>query len=497
MNIASNLETSAFYFPLQPALSESGSEISYELLNKRVNSIATGLIKMGIKQGEHVGICAPNSSDWIAFYFGVLKTGAVAVTYSSLLSKDELTLLVDHSKPRFIFTFDDKLSVLEGLRSSAGLEKIICQNGDLNIQQIVDSGSESFKAVDRNRTDTAAILYTGGTTGIPKGVMLTHENIHTSAHNVAHNEHSNENDRALCFLPFNHVFGQMHITNATIYSAGCLEILPTFDLDKILALTGFGKVTKMFAVPTVYTRLLSLDGLKEKLGNIRYCFSAAASMAAEIVRQWKEVTNLTIYEGYGMTESASAVTFNHYYRHVVGSIGTAVPGVEVQIRDMEGNRLEQGHEGEICILGHNIMKGYLNNSEATRETFWGDGWFRSGDLGVFDKDGYLYIVDRVKDMIITGGENVYPREVEDIIYMRPEVEECAVVGFPDREWGEKVTAFIVPRPGQTIAPNDIKSFLKTKLSPFKVPKEYIVLEDMPKSPAGKILKRELRKMFST
>jgi long-chain acyl-CoA synthetase len=421
----------------------------------------------------------------------------VAVTYSSILSKDELTLLVDHSKPRFIFTTDDKLSVLEGLRSSAGLEKIICQKGDLTLQKIVDTGTGSFKALDRDRNDTAAILYTGGTTGIPKGVMLTHENINTSAHNVAHNEHSNEDDRALCFLPFNHVFGQMHIMNATIYSAGCLEILPTFDLEKILALTSSGKVTKMFAVPTVYTRLLSLDGLKKKLGSVRYCFSAAASMAAEIVCQWRDVTGLTIFEGYGMTESASAVTFNHYYRHVVGSIGTAVPGVEVQIRDMEGNRLEQGHEGEICILGHNIMKGYLENPEETREAFWVDGWFRSGDLGVFDKDGYLYIVDRVKDMIITGGENVYPREVEEVIYMRPEVEECAVVGFPDREWGEKVTAFIVPRPGQTIVADDVKSFLKTKLSPFKVPKEYIVLEDIPKSPAGKILKRELRKMFST
>lgn len=496
MNVATNLEASAFYFPQQPALSEAGSEITYGGLNERVNSIATGLINMGIKPGEHVGICAPNSSDWIAFYFGVLKAGAVAVTYSSLLSKDELTLLVDHSKPRFIFTSDDKISVLEGMKGSAGLEKIICQNGDVNIQNIVDKGSTSFKAVDRNRSDTAAILYTGGTTGVPKGVMLTHENINTSAHNVAHNEHSNEKDRAICFLPFNHVFGQMHITNATIYSAGCLEILPTFDLDKILALTGSGKVTKMFAVPTVYTRLLSLDGLKEKLGNVRYCFSAAASMAAEIVRQWKEVTNLTIYEGYGMTESASAVTFNHYYRHVVGSIGTEVPGVEVQIRDMDGHRLEQGHEGEICIFGHNIMKGYLNNPEATKEAFWDDGWFRSGDIGVFDKDGYLYIVDRVKDMIITGGENVYPREVEEVLYMRPEVEECAVVGFPDKEWGEKVTAFIVPRPGQTVVPNDVKTFLKTKLSPFKVPKEYVVVEDMPKSPAGKILKRELRKKFS-
>jgi len=170
--------------------------------------------------------------------------------------------------------------------------------------------------------------------------------------------------------------------------------------------------------------------------------------------------------------------------------------VEVQIRDMDGHRLEQGHEGEICIFGHNIMKGYLNNPEATKEAFWDDGWFRSGDIGVFDKDGYLYIVDRVKDMIITGGENVYPREVEEVLYMRPEVEECAVVGFPDKEWGEKVTAFIVPRPGQTVVPNDVKTFLKTKLSPFKVPKEYVVVEDMPKSPAGKILKRELRKKFS-
>lgn len=495
MNVATNLEASAFYFPRHPALSEAGSEITYAALNERVNRIATGLIEMGIKPGEHVGICAPNSTNWIAFYFGIIKTGAVAVTYSSLLSKDELTLLVDHSRPRFIFTSEDRLAALESLRSSAGLEKIICQKGDLTIQQLVDNGSNSFKAVDRDRKDTAAILYTGGTTGVPKGVMLSHENINTSAHNVAHNEHSNENDRAICFLPFNHVFGQMHIMNATMYSGGCLEILPTFDLDKILALTSAGRVTKMFAVPTVYTRLLSLEGIKKNLGKVRYCFSAAASMAAEIVRQWKEITGLTIYEGYGMTESASAVTFNHYYRHVVGSIGTSVPGVEVQIRDKKGNRLGQGQKGEICILGHNIMKGYLNNPEATKEAFWKDGWFRSGDIGVLDEEGYLYIVDRVKDMIITGGENVYPKEVEDAIHMRPEVEQCAVVGIPDREWGEKVAAFIVPRPGHTVVPGDLKSFLKTRLSPFKVPKDYIVVDEMPKSPAGKILKREIRRQY--
>ncbi|HBE44934.1 MAG TPA: AMP-binding protein [Deltaproteobacteria bacterium] len=496
MNIATNLERSAFYFPEHPALCEAGSEITYRALNERVNRIASSLIKMGIKIGEHVGLCVPNSIDWIAFYFGILKAGAVAVTYSSLLSKDELAFLVEHSKPKFIFTTDDKLPALENMRGSAGLEKIICSGGDLTLHHIIEKGTVSFKAIDRSRNDTAAILYTGGTTGIPKGVMLTHENINTSAHNVSYSEKSNEKDRAVCFLPLNHVFGQMHIMNATIYSAGCLEILPGFDLEKILSLTSAGKVTKLFAVPTVYTRLLSIHGLKEKLGSVRYCFSAAASMAAEIVRQWKEVTGLTIYEGYGMTESASAVTFNHYYRHVIGSIGTAVPGVEVQVRDLHGNLLPQGQEGEICILGRNIMKGYLNNPEATDEAFWGDGWFRSGDIGFFDEDGYLFIVDRLKDMIITGGENVYPKEVEEAIYLRPEVEECAVVGFPDREWGERVTAFIVPRAGQAVFPDELKSFLKTKLSPFKVPKEYIIVKDMPKSPAGKILKRELRKMFS-
>jgi len=417
------------------------------------------------------------------------------VTFSSLLTPDEMTLLINHSKPRYLFTSEDKLGHLKNLRKPEILKKVICRGADLELQGLMNMGTGSFKALERDRTDTAAILYTGGTTGTPKGVMLTHENINTSAHNVAFSEHSTETDRALCFLPFNHVFGQMHIMNATILSCGCLEVLPAFDLDRVLAATQSGRVTKLFCVPTVYARLLTLDGLKEKLGRVRYCFSAAASMAAEIVRQWKERTGLTIYEGYGLTESASAVTYNHYYRHVIGSIGTTVPGVEVEIRDKNGNQAKQGQEGEICIRGHNIMKGYLNNPEETRSAFWEDGWFRSGDVGFLDKDGYLFIVDRIKDMIITGGENVYPREVEEVLYTRQEVEGCAVVGLPDKEWGERVTAFIAPKPGQKIVPEELKAFLKSRLSPFKVPKEYIVVSELPKSPAGKILKRELKKNY--
>jgi long-chain acyl-CoA synthetase len=285
----------------------------------------------------------------------------------------------------------------------------------------------------------------------------------------------------------------MHIMNATILSGGCLEMLPAFDMDRILSLLAAGRVTKLFAVPTIYTRFLGLDRLKERLGRVRYCFSAAASMAADTVRQWKEQTGLAIYEGYGMTEAAPVVTYNHYYRHVVGSVGTAAPGVEIQIRDQDGHTLDQGLEGEICVRGRNIMRGYLNNPAGTRAAFWEDGWLRSGDIGRFNSDGYLYIVDRLKDMIITGGENVYPKEIEDVLYARPEVAECAIIGLPDPEWGERVTAFVVARPDEKVDPQALKAFLKARLSAFKVPKEFRVVSELPKSPAGKIMKRQLRK----
>ncbi len=495
MNIAKNLERSAFYFPDRPVVSEESSETSYAQSNERANRVATALIKMGIKPGDHIGLCAPNSGDWIAFYFGVLKAGAVAVTLSSMLTHDELPLLVNHSRPKILYTFDEKLDALAGSRGTEWLDKVISPQGDMNFEQLLNMGSPSFTAIDRDRSDTAAILYTGGTTGTPKGVMLTHENINTAIQSVIFHERSGEEDRALLFLPLNHVFGQMHIMNATISSAGCLEMIPAFDMERVLDLMARGRVTKLFAVPTLYVRFLAVKGLRKKLGAVRYCFSAAASMAAEVVRQWKEQTDLSIYESYGMTESASQLTFNHYYRHVIGSVGTPVPGAEIDIRDESGKRMGVGEKGEICIRARNIMKGYLNNPEANETAFWNGEWFRSGDIGIFDDDGYLYIVDRLKDMIITGGENVYSREVEEVLYTRPEIQECAVIGLPDLEWGERVTAFLLLRPGKSFDKNTVHAYMKSRLAPFKVPKEYVTVDDFPRSPAGKILKRELRKQF--
>lgn len=223
MNFAHNLEISADFFPNRAAVRQAGFEMTYSELNERANRIATGLIKLGVKPGEHIGLCAANSTDWIEFYYGVLKAGAVAVTLSVLLTGNELQKLVSHSNPRFIFTVGAKLEELEKSKGPGGVEKVICPGGDMELKDLKAIGSASFKAIDRDREDTAAILYTGGTTGLSKGVMLTHESVTFSSHSSAFYERSTENDVALCFLPLNHVFGQIHIMNATILSAGCLE----------------------------------------------------------------------------------------------------------------------------------------------------------------------------------------------------------------------------------------------------------------------------------
>jgi long-chain acyl-CoA synthetase len=493
MNIAANLDCAAFHYPDHRAVSDGDRSVTFAEFRRDANRMASAMAQFDLRPGEHVALCAPNSYEWLVFYFGALKAGAVAVTFSHLLRKDEFHKTLADCRPRMLFTADERLQDL-GDYPNAPPELVVADHGEISCARLMEKGRSEFKTVDRPRRETAAILYTGGTTGIPKGAMLTHENLQTSAFNVAHYERSTEGDRALCFLPLNHVFGHVHIMHSTVLSGGQLVLQPAFDLEKVLEAIDRHRVTKFYSVPTVYIRLLRLPDLRERLGSVRYCFSAAASMAAEVVREWKARTGLDIYEAYGLTETASIVTYNHYCRHVVGSVGTPVNLVEVQIRDLEGNVLPAEEEGEICICGPNITRGYLNQPEETETAFWGN-WFRSGDIGAFDEDGYLFIVDRLKDMIITGGENVYPREVEEVLYTRPEVLECAVVGIPEYEFGEQVTAFIVPREGHRIDPHALADFLKTRLAPFKVPKEYVVVEELPKSGAGKILKREIKSRY--
>jgi long-chain acyl-CoA synthetase len=494
MNVAHNLEFTAMHFPDRIAVIDRGRKWTYAAFNRDSSRIAAALVSCGLAPGDPVALCAPNSFEWLAFYFAVLKAGAVAVTFSHLLAGDEIRKIAADCRPRAVLTTADKAEDFSSAGGSEAAVKVITDTEPSAIERFKQKGDAGFRSLDRPRSEPAAILYTGGTTGTPKGALLSHENILFSTGNVARYERSTEKDIALCFLPLNHVFAQIHILQSTVYSGGALVLEPAFDAQRILETVQRCKITKLYAVPTVYIRMLDMGDLRRPLASIRYCFSAAASMAREVVTQWRQTTGLAIYEAYGMTESASMVTYNHYYRHVVGSVGTPVNLVEVQIRDANSNPLKSGSEGEICIRGPNITTGYLNNPEETRAAFYGD-WFRSGDIGYLDENGYLFIVDRLKDLIITGGENVYPREVEEVLYTRPEVRECAVVGLPDREYGERVVAFVVADQRQPLDPLRLKNYLKTQLAGFKVPKEIVAVDELPKNNAGKLLKREIRKKF--
>ncbi len=493
MNYARNLEMSALCFPDRIAVIGDGREYSYRRLNEEANRVASALTAMSVKPGDHVALCAPNSYEWMVFYFGVLKMGGIAVTLSAALSKADFNALLKDAGPRVLFTTDAMADVLDA-DAKASLESIVSPGSEQTFASLLESGAPHFKAIDVTRDDTGAILYTGGTTGTPKGVMLSHGNMISSAHNVCHFERSFKEDRAMCFLPLNHVFGQIHIMGSMIYAGGSVVVEPGFDMDRLLDVVERYGVTKFYGVPTIYVRLLKTPGIKERLASLRYYFVSASAMPAELVREWKSLTGLDVHEAYGMTETAAMATFNHYFRHIIGSVGTPVNIVDVQVRDTEGNALPGGSEGEICVRGPNITKGYLNNPEETRNLFWDGGWLRSGDMGVFNEEGYLFVVDRIKDMVITGGENVYPREVEEALYKWPGVEECAVIGLPDPEYGERVTACVVLKEkGKGLDTKGLKAYLKTCLASYKVPKEYIVLDELPKAPTGKPLKRELKK----
>lgn len=494
MNLSAMLDNNAFHYPDRPAVISDDATFTHARFCEDVNRAASAMVGLGLEIGDHVALCAPNSYAWLVTYYAAIKAGAVSVTFSYLLSRDELVKVMADCRPKFLLTFDDKLDDFVQQRRESYLDYVISEQGDISFDSLLEKGHRTFTTVDCDRHDTAVVMYTGGTTGNPKGAMLSHQNLKSSIFNIAYYERCNTEDRALCFLPLNHVFGQVHIMNSTVYSCGVTILQPSFDIDKAVeAIEKYG-VTKFYAVPTIYVRLLKIPGLKEKLKTIRYCFSAAASMAEEVVKEWKRQTGLNIFESYGMTETATMITYNDYHHHKVGSVGRIVNIVEVQLRDVDGNILAPGQSGEICVRGPNVMKGYLNRTRETQQAFWGD-WFRTGDIGVFDEGGYLYIVDRLKDMIITGGENVYSREIEELLYARPEVLECAVVGLPDAEYGERVTAFIVPQPDMHIDGAELKVFLRERLANYKVPKEYVEVEELPKSSTGKLLKRQLREDY--
>ncbi|MCG6912233.1 MAG: long-chain-fatty-acid--CoA ligase [Deltaproteobacteria bacterium] len=498
MNLSSIIDRAAINFADKTALVSDRRRFTYGRLKSAIERVAFYLSEHGIGRGDRVAIFMPNRPEWVAAYYGIIRLGAVAVCASSAYKHKELAHLFNDCPVSAMITSDALLPQVPQQEAVPSLKDVVVWENDRHLASVFDSRSalnKPFRPVDCDVNDECAILFTGGTTGTPKGAMLTHCNILYSAQNVCYHERAVPEDVALCFLPLNHVFGGVHIMNSTLYGCGTLVLHKSFDMDRLLSSVQSEKITRLYSVPTVYIRLLGTPDSRKYLTSVNYCFSAATSMASEIVRRWQEKFNLIIHEAYGMTETSSLVTFNHLYRHRVGSVGTPAGVVEIKIVDKEDNELPPGESGEIIIRGPNIMKGYFNKAEETGKVLH-NGWLHSGDIGRLDKDGYLYIVDRIKDLIISGGLNVYPTEVEEILYTHPAVEECAVIGMPHPEYGEAVSAFVKRKQGRECSEKDLIDYCKKHIASYKAPKKILFVEELPKSPAGKILKREIRKAFT-
>jgi long-chain acyl-CoA synthetase len=347
---------------------------------------------------------------------------------------------------------------------------------------------------ERADADTAVILYTSGTTGRPKGAELTHASLRTNAEITRTDLLTlGPDDVVFAGLPLFHSFGQTCTLNAAVGAGASLAMLPRFDPAQALQVVAEHGVTVFAGVPTMYSALLHVpDRSSYDTSALRVCISGGAALPVEVLRQFESSFGCAVLEGYGLSETSPVASFNHPHRErKPGSIGTPVRGVEMQVIDLDGNPLAQGEVGEITIRGHNVMKGYWNKPEATAEAISADGWFRTGDIGRMDADGYYAIVDRKKDLIIRGGYNVYPREIEEVCYEHPAVAEAAVIGIAHDQLGEEVGAAIALKPGAQVSAEELRTFVKGQVAAYKYPRHVWFVDALPKGPTGKILKREI------
>jgi long-chain acyl-CoA synthetase len=495
VNLSNIILQGSRYFPDHEAIVFQGRRFTYRELNTAVDMVAYYLRDLGVRPHDRVALYCENRPEWIMLYYGIIRLGAAVVCVSSAYRSTELEYLLNDSQPACVVTSEGLAGYIPDQETLPHIHDVMVIERDDRLSRLCQTATTDsvapFPGMDCEADAPCLILYTGGTTGVPKGAMLTHKNLLYTAQNVCYHERTDAKDRGLCFLPLNHVFAGNHIMNSLLYSFGTLVLHKGFDMDEIISSIEVNGITRLYAVPTVYIRFLNNPDCYSRLRSVGYSFSAATSMPAEIVRQWYNTFGLNIHEAYGMTESSSLVTFNHLYRHKVGSVGTPAGIVEVMIADKDGRRVQDGEEGEILISGPNVMRGYYNRPEETAKALDG-GWLHSGDVGRIDEDGYLHIVDRLKDMIITGGLNVYPTEVEDVLYRHECVEECAVAGLKHDEYGEAVAAFVRLKQGLAVTEDDLIRFCKASMASYKAPKKIFFVEDFPRTPQGKLLKRELR-----
>jgi long-chain acyl-CoA synthetase len=491
LNLASLLSESAGRSPESPAIRLGEVELSYGELDERSARLATLLGEKGVERGDRVGVMLPNVPEFPVAYYGVLRAGAIVVPMNVLLKRREIAFYLEDSGAKLLLAWHGFAAEARDGAADAGAEMIEVESD--SFAAMLAENEPTPGLVDTAEDDTAVILYTSGTTGKPKGAELTHMNLFRNA-DVSSRTTSEieQGDVVLGALPLFHSFGQTVSMNASLKVGACLTLVPRFDPGEALATMQRDGVTHFYGVPTMYGALLHHPERNSfDTSALRICITGGASMPVEVLRGFEDAFGAKVMEGYGLSETSPVACSNHPDRErKAGSIGTPIEGVEMQVVDEDDNPVAQGEVGEIVIRGHNIMKGYWQRPDATADAMRG-GWFHSGDMARTDEDGYFYIVDRKKDLIIRGGYNVYPREVEEVLYEHPKIREAAVLGVPHDEWGEEIGAAVVCHEGEQLAPEEVSAYVKERIAAYKYPRLVWFIDDLPKGPTGKILKREI------
>ncbi|HAE50967.1 MAG: dicarboxylate--CoA ligase PimA [Tistrella sp.] len=513
-------------FADRPAVDFLGKILTFAEIGRMVGQAAKGLQQIGVKPGDRVGLFLPNTPYSIVYYYAALTIGATIVNFNPLYALREIEHQVNDSGTRVMVTLDlavvyDKVHELLG---KTCLERIIvCPMAGVlpfpkNLLFPLVKGKEigkveksarivQHKALMQNdgryapvqidpETAVAVLQYTGGTTGLPKGAMLTHANLHANARQLEawFPDARPGQERTMVVLPLFHVFAMTVCMNYSVLAGACMIMLPRFELDQVLETLAKKKPSLFPGVPTMYTAIAHHPKIREfDLSSINYCLSGGAPLPLEVKQTFEKLTGCTLVEGYGLTET-SPVTHCNPFNGISkeGSIGLPMPGTTIEIVDLEDGEtvLPQGSRGEICIRGPQVMAGYWNKPEETAKTMAG-GRLHTGDVGYLDEDGYAFIVDRIKDLIIAGGYNVYPRMVEEAVYLHDLVEECTVIGIPDEYRGQTVKAFVKLKAGAHLTAAELTAFLKERLSPIEMPKQIEFRDALPKTLIGKLSKKEL------
>ena len=518
-NLSSLLEGSAEAYPDRTAVVLGGTRLTYAQVDAAANQVANLLVSRGIEPGDKVALSCPNLPYFPIVYYGILKAGATVVPLNVLLKGREVAYHLDDSDAKAYFCFQGTPELPIGAEGHAGFEQTdSCEHffvitadpaadspieGTETLGQALKGQAPVFETREVGADDTAVILYTSGTTGQPKGAELMHRNMISNAlaSDALFGADSDNPDTLLCVLPLFHSFGQTVIMNAGFAFGGTVVLLPRFEAGPALTLMEQEGVTFFAGVPTMYWGLLgALDDsgvdVKRVADQVRVAVAGGSALPVEVHHEFERRFGVTILEGYGLSETSPVASFSVYGEPVrVGSIGKPIPGVEMKLISSEPGVREDVEDaedviGEIAIKGPNIMKGYYGRPDATAEAIV-DGWFRSGDLGRKDADGWYYIVDRSKDMIIRGGYNVYPREIEEVLLTHPDVSLAAVIGVPHESHGEEIKAVVIRKDGATVTEDELVAWGKEQMAAYKYPRIVEFVDALPMTATGKILKREL------